>query len=236
MRPNGTGGWQTGPASIAYNSEAGGCIQYNDVDANGARAALSSLYSHIDWGSANYNGGFTTFAWVKLDSTANPVGISGGLGDWCVIFGRIGGKTNNNDFAIKKDGTQMWFNGRWRTNTNGLFNAAVTSDSFPSITNGWACIAMTVSIATIISKPTLTFYVNGVQVGSTKTPAGSFTSFSNGIDTDSSTGIFLGYEVNTIIGNWGQFKGKMGITAVYTKLLTASEILYNYNVTRYRYV
>lgn len=238
MQPSGTT-YPTGPASTSYSPEAGGCIQYDDVDGNGTRSALTSAHSHINWGQFNYNGGFSVFAWVKLDATADPIDKDTGLaGDWCVILGRIGGKTNNNDFAIKKDGTQFWFNGRWRNSLNGQNNQAVVSDSFSSVSGNWVCVGMTVTTGTLFSKPTLTFFIDGVQFGSTKQPTGAATGFSNGIDVDSSTGLFLGYDSNTTtgVGNWGQYKGKIGITAVYTKKLTAAEILYNYEATRYRYV
>lgn len=231
MVPNGSvPGFPPGPPSTYFSEENGGVLRYDDLDGSGARRGLDSLYSPGAWTPPTYAGSFTAFAWVKLDTAANPLNSTGATGDMCVIQGSIGGKSNNNNFMIKKDGTAISFSGRYRiSGGSGVFSQQLNSDAFGSVSNEWAFVTMRYTAG---NPPVIRFYVNGVPVGTDKSP--SIIPTYLGIDSAMSNGIYMGWQINGSI-SWGQFKGEMGICGVYTSALTDAQVLYNYEVTRYRY-
>jgi hypothetical protein len=231
MVPNGSvPGYLPGPPSTYFSEENGGVLRYDDIDSSGARRGLDSYYSPATWTPPTYTGSFTAFAWIKLDPTANPLNSGGASGSYCVLQGSIGGKSNNNNFQVKKDGATIRFDGRYRVGGGaGVWGQAVESDAFMKLSNEWAFVTMRYTAG---NPPTIRFYVNGVPVGTDKSPTSPYPFL--GIDSAISNGIYTGWQINGSI-SWGQFKGEMGICGVYTSALTDAQILYNYEVTRYRY-
>ena len=221
-----------GPPSTYFLEENGGVLRFNDIDSAGKRQGLDSPYSPAIWTPNTYTGSFTTFTWIKLDPTANPLNLAQSTGTYCNLQGSIGGKSNNNNFQVKKDGTTLRFDGRYRVNGGiGVAPGQSESDAIMGLSNEWAFVAMRYTAGNP-NPPTIRFYVNGVPTGTDKSPTSPYTF--NGIDSAISNGIYLGWQISGT-ATWGQYKGEMGMCGVYTSALTDAQILYNYEATRYRY-
>lgn len=211
-------------------------IKFIDPDSQGERRGLTQ--------SGGINGipstsNFSAFAWINLDSLADPVSEFGNpSGTLCNIIGRINGRTNNNDFQINKAGTQLSFNSRLIRPAPATDVQHIVFSDFLAIpiTDMWVCIGMTWEWDAVLpGNATIKFYVNGVQLGASKSLPLADTYI--GLRDTPLSGITLGFDSNVVPPgyNWGQFKGYMGLIGIYGVTLTNSEMNYNYEVTKYRH-
>jgi hypothetical protein len=206
-------------------------IKFVDPDTQALRTPMAQVLGNTGISSSS---NFSVFAWVNLDSSASPLTDTGALGDWCNIIGRINGKLNNNDFQIRKNGLQLAFKARAISSPSGAYSTQTSaSDNLPaSLVNTWAYVGITWEWNPLPGNATIKFYVNGVQLGVSKSlSAGSY----SGLDNTSTGGSLIGGDVNSLGSSWGQFKGYMGMIGIYNRAISSDEMLYNYNVTKYRY-
>lgn len=233
--PTDTPNWYPGPSgqSGVLLDEAT-VIRYTDPDSQGFRRGLTQA------GGRNGISGtsdFSVFAWIKLDSTASPLTSAGTAGTYCNIIGRINGKTNNNCFQIKNDGRQLAFKARAIRSVGGVAPEEVILSDFltDSICNTWACVGMTWDWGTLPGNVTVKFYVNGIQLGSSKTLTTAYIYTS--LDNTPTSGINIGWDITSAPSSisWGQFKGDMGMIGIYNRALTDAEMDYNFDATQYRY-
>jgi hypothetical protein len=80
-------------------------------------------------------------------------------------------------------------------------------------------------VFTNIATNTLETFVNGISIGSVGHSLASL--------LNTTTNLYIGSYNNGEYAQW--FDGKIGITRLYNKALTASEVLNNYNVDKSKY-
>lgn len=154
-------------------------------------------------------GDFTVEAWVYHNTITGSSRV-------------IVGKTDNGGLA------SSWGYGI-RTNSAGSTylevgngTTSVTSPSAVLTTGRWYQV---VGVWNNVSSDTISFYVNGALIGSNPH---SFTSIKNTVNP-----LYLGSYNGGEFSQW--LNGRIGVTRLYNKALTASEILQNYNSTKSKY-
>jgi len=234
INPAGTGllPGPTGQSGVLLDGAT--VIRFTDPDSQGQRRGLIQAGGRNGIASAS---SFSAFAWINLDSTAAPLTDAGTPGTYCNIIGKINGKTNNNCFQIKNDGKQLAFKARAIRNTLAIAPEEVILSDFltDSICNTWAYVGISWEWGALPGNTTIRFYVNGSQLGSSKTLTTAYTYV--GLDNTSTSGINIGWDVTSSPSSisWGQFKGDLGMMGIYNRALTFDEMKYNFDVTQYRY-
>jgi hypothetical protein len=120
--------------------------------------------------------------------------------------------TVNSQYALFQEGGLI----QWRMNIGGVTNLSTTTASFMNTSNWFQVVGTYTSGSRIL-------YINGVQVNSDA---------QTGTISTNSSGMFIGaYGTGT-----GYFyNGALSICRVYNRVLSAAEVLQNFNATRGRY-
>ena len=189
-----------------FNSANGGAIVFDGSNDYVNLGINPSCYSPT---------GFTIDAWVKLTNNggANPI--------LCIynsvtlssnneyVFGTLSGRL----YGWVYDSTNTAYRGRYATATSFIAN------------NVWCNLHMTYDGGTVNSSVKL--YFNGTQFDTTDFGSGTFTSIRN-TSSPMAIGVTNG-------GLGGPINGSMGNLKFYTRALSATEILQNYNATKTRF-
>jgi hypothetical protein len=121
----------------------------------------------------------------------------------------------NSQYSLFQEGGSI----KWRMNIGGRTELAVNTASVMNTSNWFQVVGTYTSGSRIL-------YVNGVQVGS-NTQTGTIATSTSGM----SIGAYGGNS-----GSTGYFyNGNIGIVRVYNKVLSANEVMQNFNATRGRY-
>jgi hypothetical protein len=123
----------------------------------------------------------------------------------------------NSQYSLFQEGASI----RWRANLgSGLVNmVSPTTANFINTTDWFHIVGTFVSGSQVV-------YINGNSVG-TGTTTGTVATNANGV----SIGVYGGYN-----GSRGYYyNGNIGVVKVYNKVLTAPEVLQNFNALRGRY-
>ena len=193
-----------------------------DISGNGLNGTMSNLTYTDPY--LTYNGTSSTV------SIADNALLEPGTGDFSieawVYYSTISGSTRT--FVSKANnggGAADWSYGlRTASNSNTYFEVgngttSVTTPVFVASTGTWYQI---VGVWTNVAANSIALYVNGVSQGSN---SHAFASVKN-----STNALYLGSYNGGEFSQW--FNGRMGIFRYYSKALSGSEVLQNYNANR----
>lgn len=117
----------------------------------------------------------------------------------------------NSQYALFQEGDQI----RWRMNIGGITQLSTTTASFMNTSNWFQVVGTYTSGSRIL-------YINGVQVNSDA---------QTGTISTNSSGMYIGS-----YNSGGYFyNGALSICRVYNRVLSAAEVLQNFNASRGRY-
>ena len=194
-------------------------------------SGLSGTMSNITYTSPyfTYNGSSSQIA-VSDNALLEP-----GSGDWTVevwvnqsvsgndvVLGKFnaGGLSANVGYSIRTTVTSFY--AQYGSGAGSGANLFVNSTTHAGTIGTWYQI---VYVFTNVAANTFETFVNGSSIGSV---AHSLASILN-----TSTGLYIGSYNN---GEYAQyFDGKIGITRLYSRALTSSEVLSNYNADKSKY-
>jgi hypothetical protein len=157
-------------------------------------------------------GDYTIEVWVNQSVSGNDV-----------VLGKFsaGGASSNVSYSIRTLGTRFY--AQYGSGSGSGATLIQDSINYTATTiNNWYQI---VYVFTNITTNTLETFVNGVSVGSVNHSLASI--------LNTSTNLYIGSYNNGEYAQW--FDGKIGIVRMYNKVLTASEILGNYNTDKSKY-
>lgn len=213
------------PSSASSYPGSGTTI--TDLSGNGRNGTMSNISFTSPY--FTYNGSSSQV------SIADNAALEPGSGDWTmevwvnqstsgndVVLGKFdpGGLTTDVSYSIRTTGTTYYAQiGSGSGSGSSLY---VNSTNYVGTIGSWSQI---VYVFTNVSANTLQTFVNGSSIG---TVSHSLASILN-----TSANLYIGSYNN---GEYAQyFDGKIGITRLYNRALTASEVLNNYNADRSKY-
>jgi hypothetical protein len=209
------------------SSYPGSGTTITDLSGNGRNGTMSNISFTSPY--FTYNGSSSQV------SIADNAALEPGSGDWTmevwvnqstsgndVVLGKFdpGGLTTDVSYSIRTTGTTYYAQiGSGSGSGSSLY---VNSTNYVGTIGSWSQI---VYVFTNVAANTLQTFVNGSSIG---TVSHSLASILN-----TSTNLYIGSYNN---GEYAQyFDGKIGITRLYNRALTASEVLNNYNADRSKY-
>jgi hypothetical protein len=201
-------------------SYSGSGTQWNDVTSSGFNFTLINgpTYSSSNLGSFTFDGvnEIATAGYNTALDTQTPT---------VEVWVRTNATTQNGfwfekgavntQYALFQEGGLI----QWRMNIGGITNLSTTTASFMNTTNWFQVVGTYTSGSRIL-------YINGVQVNS-DTQTGTIATNSSGM----SIGAYGGNSGNN--SYW--YNGALSICRVYNRVLSAAEVLQNFNATRGRY-
>jgi len=163
-------------------------------------------------------GSFTAFAWIYPQATSN-VRIINNRGSG------FGGNYKGYQFKLRQSGGSNWYFGDCGIDdADGNYKAYDSSNIYPL--NSWYYVSMVYE-----TQNELRFYVNSVLDGTLS--VGTYGSLTNSLPT----AIGAGISHNGVEGAPSQeYNGKISITGLYNRALTAEEVLQNYEATKQRFI
>jgi hypothetical protein len=192
----------------------------NDLSGNGLNGTMSNITFTNPY--FTYNGSSSQIA------IADNVLLEPGSGDWTMEVW-VNQSVSGNDVVLGKfppGGAQTSY--AIRTTATTYYGQLGSSSSFQNSTNYVGTIGtwyQIVYVFTNVAANTLQTFVNGSSIGSV---AHSLSSILN-----TTTGLYIGSYNNGEYPQW--FDGRIGITRLYNKSLTASEVLQNFNADKSKY-
>jgi hypothetical protein len=192
----------------------------NDLSGNGLNGTMSNITFTNPY--FTYNGSSSQIA------IADNVLLEPGSGDWTMEVW-VNQSVSGNDVVLGKfppGGAQTSY--AIRTTATTYYGQLGSSSSFQNSTNYVGTIGtwyQIVYVFTNVAANTLQTFVNGSSIGSV---AHSLSSILN-----TTTGLYIGSYNNGEYPQW--FDGRIGITRLYNKSLTASEVLQNFNFDKNKY-
>ena len=199
----------------------------NDLSGNGLNGTMSNITYTSPY--FTYNG---TSSQIQV---ADNVLLEPGSGDWTmevwvnqavlgndVVLGKFdnGGLAQDVSYSIRTTNTTYYAQlGSGIGTGSTLF---VDSTPYVGTINTWYQI---VYVFTNVASNTLQTFVNGVSIGSVGHSLASV--------LNTTTGLYIGSYNNGEYPQW--FDGRIGITRLYNKSLTASEVLQNFNADKSKY-
>jgi len=157
------------------------------------------------------SGSWTTEAWFYVNSTPTSA----------VIMGKFdnGGSAQHVSYSIRINTSRSLF----AQYSNGNFATFVNSTSYTVSLNNWYQVVYVWTNSGIVK--TIETYINGVSIGSVNH---TFTSILNSINP-----LYLGSYNGGEFSQW--LNGRIGVTRIYNKALSSSEVLQNFNHDRSKY-
>ncbi len=199
----------------------------NDLSGNGLNGTMSNISFTSPYFS--YNGTSS-----QISVADNPA-LEPGSGDWTmevwvnqsvlgndVVLGKFdnGGASADVSYSIRTTSTTYYAQiGSGSGSGSTLF---VNSTNYVGTIGSWSQI---VYVFTNVAANTLQTFVNGSSIGTVSHNLASILNTSNNL--------YIGSYNNGEYAQW--FDGKIGITRLYNRALTASEVLDNYNADRSKY-
>ena len=199
----------TGASAASFESTEPKCFNF---DQSQSRIMGTPLYNSINAGSVE--------VWFQHNqSTHNETGM--------LYF-----EGNENGFGIEKElHLSQNTNGALRffieSQTNDL--SVLTTDTIPA--NTWTCA--TVTFTNLLSGSggvSAKIYING-----SLSTSGSSSGSHNGFHGDP-TNSFIGRSRTIVGANWRKLVGKIAVVKCYSKQLSDSEVLQNYDALKWRYI
>lgn len=199
----------------------------NDLTGQGRTGTMSNI---------TFTSPYLTFNGTSSQiSVPDSIGLEPQTGDWTievwvnqsvagndVILGKFnpGGNTQNVGYSIRTLGSSVYAQ---YGSGSGSGTALFQNSASYSVTPGtWYQI---VYVFTNIAANTFETFVNGTSIGSISHSLSSI--------LNTSTNLYIGSYNNGEYPQW--FDGKIGIVRMYNKVLTAAEILGNYNTDKSKY-
>tara|TARA_S200000501_G_C20813318_1_gene739361 strand:- start:74 stop:1654 length:1581 start_codon:yes stop_codon:yes gene_type:complete len=217
-------------ANIADTTYSGPTNTWKDLSVNGNDATLNfSDFSSDNGGCISFDG-TNDYGYIStLDLPSRPFTLSvwinhqTSLGTWQSYMGQDTSDSGVNGL--------MYFQKRASDQSpNNAFSVAVRPNNSTSTVrlNATEIASLNVwyNLCVVISSSDIKFYING-ELNDT-------TSNSNTLATRSGNFIIGAAYYNNSLVDW--FRGKMSTAMVYSKALTASEVLQNYNALKKRYI
>ena len=213
------------PSNLSSYPGSGTTI--NDLSGNGLNGSLSNITFTSPY--FTYNG---TSSQV---SVADNVLLEPGSGDWTmevwvnqsvsgndVVLGKFdfGGLSQDVSYSIRTTSTTYY--AQYGSGSGSGPTLFANSTSYVGTLNTWYQL---VYVFTNVASNTIETFVNGVSIG---TVSHSLASILN-----TTTGLYIGSYNNGEYPQW--FDGRIGITRLYNKSLTASEVLQNFNADKSKY-
>jgi hypothetical protein len=208
------------PSSVSSYPGSGTAI--TDLSGNGRNGTMSNITYTSPY--FTYNGSSSQIA-IADNTLLEP-----GSGDWTVevwvnqavsgndvVLGKFnaGGLSSNVGYSIRTTNTTYY-----TQIGNGI--GVVNSTNYTGTLNTWYQL---VYVFTNVAANTLQTFVNGSSIGSVGHSLASI--------LNTSTGLYIGSYNNGEYAQW--FDGKIGITRLYNRALTSTEVLNNYNVDKSKY-
>jgi hypothetical protein len=209
------------------SSYPGSGTAITDLSGNGRNGIMSNITYTSPY--FTYNGSSSQIA------IADNALLEAGSGDWTmevwvnqsvaggdVVLGKFdpGGLAQDVSYSIRTSGTTYYAQLGSGTGSGGTLY--VNSTNHVGTLNTWYQI---VYVFTNIAANTLQTFVNGNSIGSVNHSLASL--------LNTSANLYLGSYNNGEYSQW--FDGKIGITRLYNKALTSTEVLNNYNVDKSKY-
>lgn len=212
--------WATGSGYPTFDSvDGGGSWDFSFFNAGGTSNSIPNLI--------NPASGFTIGIWLKLKQFNTWSAFTGLYnGDALICFLTQPSFTNVNPNAsvyiqgsISSQTIFAKFDNTWSTQS-GIVGSGYTASDL----NTWVYLVFTVNCA---AGGAITSYKNGVQQ--------STSTLSNALNLANTRVIWSGYNA-TGIGNSGKgSSAKYGVIQIYNRILSASEVLQNFNVQKSRF-
>jgi hypothetical protein len=213
------------PSDVASYNGSGTTI--NDLSGNSRHGIMSNI-SH----TSPY---FTYNGFSSQISVADNALLEPGSGDWTievwvnqavagndVVLGKFnaGGLTVNVGYSIRT--TSSTFYGQYGSGGGSGATLFVNSTNYSKTINTWHQL---VYVFTNVAANTFQTFVNGSSIGTVNHSLASI--------LNTSTNLYIGSYNNGEYAQW--FDGKIGITRLYNRALTSTEVLNNYNVDKSKY-
>ena len=156
---------------------------------------------------------FTISTWVKILTQTGPATVKGVI--------------TSKQAAAAAAGYGFYWNNSvnkflWSTANGSSSSEIFTTNTWSSLVNVWANIVM---IRQNGATNNGHFYINGVYE--------SLASAATVLNVDTTTNMTIAKTADFYSDYW--FKGTYGITQIYNRALTATEVLQNYNATKTRF-
>ena len=206
------------PSDLSSYSGSGTTI--NDLSGNGLNGTMSNISFTSPYFS--YNGSSSQVS-VADNSLLEP-----GSGDWTMEVW-VNQSVSGNDVVLGKfppGGAQTSY--AIRTTATTYYAQLGASSGFQNSTNYVGTIGtwyQIVYVFTNVAANTFQTFVNGNSIGSVSHSLGSI--------LNTTTGLYIGSYNNGEYPQW--FDGRIGITRLYNKSLTASEVLQNFDADKSKY-
>lgn len=197
-------------------SYSGSGTQWNDATSSGFNFTLTNgpVYSSSNLGSFTFDG-VNDFASASDNTALNTQTPT------VEVWVRTNATTQNgfwfekgtvnSQYSLFQEGDQI----RWRMNIGGITQLSTTTASFMNTSNWFQVVGTYTSGSRIL-------YINGVQVSS-----------------DTQTGTISTNASGMYIGSYNSggyyYNGALSICRVYNRVLSAAEVLQNFNAVRGRY-
>ena len=213
------------PSNVASYPGSGTTI--TDLSGNGRNGTMSNISFTSPY--FTYNGSSSQI------SIADNALLEPGSGDWTVevwvnqavagndvVLGKFnnGGLSANVGYSIRT--TSSTFYGQYGSGTGSGATLIQNSTNYTVSLNTWYQI---VYVFTNVAANTFQTFVNGSSIGSVSHSLASI--------LNTSTNLYIGSYNGGEYSQW--FDGKIGITRLYNRALTSSEVLNNYNVDKSKY-
>ncbi len=213
------------PSNVASYPGSGTTI--TDLSGNGRNGTMSNISFTSPYFS--YNGSSSQI------SIADNALLEPGSGDWTievwvnqavagndVVLGKFnnGGLSANVGYSIRT--TSSTFYAQYGSGAGSGATLIQNSTNYTVSLNTWYQI---VYVFTNVAANTFQTFVNGSSIGSVNHSLASI--------LNTSTNLYIGSYNGGEYSQW--FDGKIGITRLYNRALTASEVLNNYNVDKSKY-
>jgi hypothetical protein len=213
------------PSSISSYPGSGTTI--TDLSGNGRNGIMSNITYTSPY--FTYNGSSSQI------SIADNAALEPGSGDWAVevwvnqavsgndvVLGKFnaGGLSANVGYSIRTTGTSFY--AQYGSGAGSGATLIQNSTTHVGTIGTWYQI---VYVFTNVAANTFETFVNGSSIGSVGHSLASI--------LNTTTGLYIGSYNN---GEYAQyFDGKIGITRLYNRALTSTEVLNNYNVDKTKY-
>jgi hypothetical protein len=213
------------PSNVSSYNGSGTTI--NDLSGNGRHGTMSNI-SHTS-PYFTYNGSSS-----QISITDNAL-LEPGSGDWTVevwvnqavagndvVLGKFnnGGLSANVGYSIRT--TSSTFYAQFGSGAGSGATLIQNSTNYTVSLNTWYQI---VYVFTNVTTNTFQTFVNGSSIGSVGHSLASI--------LNTSTNLYIGSYNGGEYSQW--FDGKIGITRLYNRALTSTEVLNNYNVDKSKY-
>ena len=211
------------PSNTASYPGSGTAI--TDLSGNGRNGTMSNITYTSPY--FTYNGSSSQIA------IADNAALEPGSGDWTMEVW-VNQAVAGNDVVLGKfpaGGTQVSYSIRTSTSTyyaqmgSGIGSGATLFQNSSNQVGTIGTWYQLVYVFTNVADNTLQTFVNGNSIGSVGHSLASI--------LDTTTGLYIGSYNNGEYAQW--FDGKIGITRLYNRALTSTEVLNNYNTDKTKY-